>query len=158
MPTSRPFVYIHTRLQVDGIGRLKLPLSHAGAESLKAVCEQGPFGRGTSTVVDTRVRNTWQLSPDKFRMTDGRSWDSVLASVVPQLCRGLGQDPNKVEAQLYKLLLYEQGSFFAPHKDTEKVRTSENCFHGLLSNGAPCMACVWRPWLLKSLCPTCPTN
>lgn len=118
LPTS---AHLHTLMQVDGIGKLKLPLSHAGAESLKAVCEQAPFGRGTSTVVDTRVRNTWQLSPDKFQTTDTRSWDSVLASVMPQLCRGLGQDPSQVEAELYKLLLYEQGSFFAPHKDTEKV-------------------------------------
>ena len=111
--------------QVDGLDEpLTLPLTPAAAQSLKALCTQAPFGRGASTVFDTRVRHTWQLDADKFHVVLTPSWLKALNSIVEGVCTGLGLADNRVrvEAQPYKLLLYEQGSFFAPHKDTEKVR------------------------------------
>ncbi len=44
--------------------------------------------------------------------------DSLAITVAEEL--GLGPSAN-VSAQLYKLLLYEPGGFFVPHKDTEKA-------------------------------------
>ena len=43
------------------------------------------------------------------------------AAVVAQCCDALGVKGVAVEAQLYKLLLYEQGSHFSVHRDTEKA-------------------------------------
>lgn len=86
------------------------------------MCDQAPFGRGTNTVVDTNIRHTWQLGTDKFHVALSSSWLHTLAVILDGVCSGLGLlDDRRVEAQLYKLLLYEQGSFFKAHKDTEKV-------------------------------------
>lgn len=98
------------------------------------------------------MRHTWQLGPDKFWVTNGRNWDAALATIMPQLCAraGLGVDCSQVEAQRYKLLLYEQGSFFAPHQDTEKVRACKRCCRGLL-----CIKpCGWT-WLLSNAASSC---
>lgn len=48
-------------ITVAGVGRLALPLTQQQADSLKAVAEQAPHGRGQSTVVDTAVRDAYQV-------------------------------------------------------------------------------------------------
>jgi hypothetical protein len=48
------------------------------------------------------------------------AWQASLNTIVAEAAAGLGVAQG-VTAQLYKLLLYEQGSFFLPHRDTEKV-------------------------------------
>jgi hypothetical protein len=57
-------------LDVEGVGRISLPLTDEKALELKAACSLAPFGRGTETVVDTAVRNTFQLTPQQFRLTN----------------------------------------------------------------------------------------
>jgi hypothetical protein len=46
---------------VEGVGRLSLPLLPAQAAAMKAVAEQAPHGRGLRTVVDTAVRDAYQV-------------------------------------------------------------------------------------------------
>jgi len=41
--------------------------------------------------------------------------------LIPSLATELGCDRVKVTARPYKLVLYEKGGFFLPHRDTEKV-------------------------------------
>lgn len=107
-------------LVVDGIGPIGLPLSKSQAKELANRCEQAPFGRGTETIVDKSVRDTFQLAPDSFKITNP-AWKGDLDTITKSVCQDLGVQHNlKVEARLYKLLLYEEGSFFAPHRDSEK--------------------------------------
>lgn len=41
--------------------------------------------------------------------------------ILPSVCSDLGlAKKDKVKANLYKLLIYNKGSFFLSHKDTEK--------------------------------------
>ncbi|KAI3431778.1 hypothetical protein D9Q98_010533 [Chlorella vulgaris] len=109
-------------LEVEGVGRISLPLTDEKALELKATCSLAPFGRGTETVVDTAVRNTFQLTPQQFRLTNPRWESDVIPEAVQVVKAALGIAPNKVvEAQLYRLLLYEPGSHFARHRDTEKA-------------------------------------
>lgn len=70
---------------------------------------------------DTTVRRCLQLSPDQFRL-QGPDWAAQVQRLVnTEIKRGLGVPENlKVVPQLYKLLLYEPGSFFTPHRDSEK--------------------------------------
>ena len=43
-------------------------------------------------------------------------------SVTSRVTAELGVDTTTVvEAELYKLLLYQEGDYFAPHRDTEKT-------------------------------------
>lgn len=44
------------RIDVQGVGRIALPLLPAQAAQLVALAEQAPFGRGSKTLVDTGVR------------------------------------------------------------------------------------------------------
>jgi predicted 2-oxoglutarate/Fe(II)-dependent dioxygenase YbiX len=107
------------RLEVDGVGLIALPLLPAQAEALVAVAEQAPYGRGGDTLIDTAVRRTWQIGADRVHL-GGRHWDKHLADIVARCKAGLGVS-EPVSAELYKLLVYDTGSFFVSHRDTEKA-------------------------------------
>ncbi|MBK1722757.1 2OG-Fe(II) oxygenase [Thiocystis violacea] len=107
------------RLIVDGVGTLALPLLPVQAEQLIAIAEQAPYGRGSETLVDTEVRRTWQIDGARVRL-EGRRWADDLAQIIAEVSAGLGVK-GQVAAELYKLLVYDTGSFFVSHRDTEKA-------------------------------------
>jgi hypothetical protein len=106
-------------LQVDGVGPVALPLLPVQAERLIAVAEPAPYGRGQQTLVDPAVRRTWQIGPDRVHI-QGRHWERTLATIVARAADGLGVN-EPIDAEFYKLLVYDQGSFFVGHRDTEKA-------------------------------------
>jgi predicted 2-oxoglutarate/Fe(II)-dependent dioxygenase YbiX len=105
-------------IEVEGIGPIALPLLPAQAAQLIAAAERAPYGLGADTLVDTSVRRTWQISADRVRIR-GRHWPAMLNGIVERAAMGLGAGAG-VEAELYKLLVYDEGSFFLEHRDTEK--------------------------------------
>ena len=107
-------------LDVEGAGVLPLPLNEETAYKLAGVAVQAPHGRGTETVVDTAVRNTLQVDADLVTLRNPQ-WDDALDKQVAIVAEELGVNKSSVRAELYKLLLYEPGSFFKRHKDTEKA-------------------------------------
>ncbi len=116
--TSGTVELLAPSLEIAGIGPIALPLLPLQAEQLAAAAERAPFGRGQDTLIDTTVRRTWQFGPDKVRIT-GRHWPRTLEAILARVAPGLGVgDP--IEAEFYKLLLYDAGSFFVSHRDTEK--------------------------------------
>ena len=105
-------------LEVSGIGRISLPLLPVQAEQLVAVATRSPYGCGQETLIDTAVRKSWQIPAEQVALS-GRSWPGTLSAIVARAAAGLGvTDP--VSAELYKLLVYDTGSFFVEHRDTEK--------------------------------------
>jgi predicted 2-oxoglutarate/Fe(II)-dependent dioxygenase YbiX len=106
-------------LEVDGVGVIALPLLPSQAAQLIAVAERAPYGRGEETLVDTGVRRVWQIRADQVRF-QGRHWGRSLEAIVARAAEGLGVS-GPVEAELHKLLVYDQGSFFISHRDTEKA-------------------------------------
>ncbi|EIC21171.1 2OG-Fe(II) oxygenase [Thiorhodovibrio frisius] len=106
------------RLRVEGIGTIALPLLPVQAQQLIGVAEQAPYGRGSETLVDTEVRRTWQIDAAQLSL-EGQRWQDDLATLLPCIAEGLGVT-GQVEAELYKLLIYDAGSFFVRHRDTEK--------------------------------------
>ena len=64
-------------LEVDGVGRVALPLLQVQAEQLIAVADRAPYGRGAETIVDASVRRTWQIGPDRMRL-GGKHWQAAL--------------------------------------------------------------------------------
>jgi hypothetical protein len=106
-------------LTIDGVGQIALPLLSAQAEQLIAAAERAPYGRGDQTLLDTAIRRTWQINADRIHI-QGRSWERSLETIVARVAEGLGvSDP--VTAELYKLLVYDVGSFFVSHRDSEKT-------------------------------------
>ena len=105
-------------LEVNGVGRISLPLLPIQAEQLIAVATRSPFGRGEETLIDTAIRRTWQIPAENVRIT-GRNWRATLDTIIARAATGLGvMEP--VSAELYKMLVYDAGSFFVEHRDTEK--------------------------------------
>ena len=107
------------RLVVDDVGLVSFPVRPSQARALIGVSEQAPYGRGLETLVDTSVRDSWQVDSSKVRL-GGTAWESTLGSMVDEVARGIGCSSDRLSAELYKLLVYEPGGFFAEHRDSEK--------------------------------------
>ncbi len=107
-------------VQIEGIGTLSFPLPDEQAKKITRKAKRAPYGRGEETIVDTRVRNVWQVPPQKVKL-GGKSWSTTMDKIVHRVAHGFGCDPSKVSTELYKLLLYDKGSFFTAHRDTEKT-------------------------------------
>lgn len=107
-------------LEVAGVGPVAFPLLPVQAEQLRALAEAAPYGRGDQTLVDAQVRRTWQLPPDRIHLEDP-DFEQVVHQIVDRVRTGLGVK-GEVRAELYKMLIYDEGSFFVPHRDTEKVK------------------------------------
>ncbi len=106
-------------LSVAGIGHIAFPLLPVQMEQLIQVAEQAPYGRGEETLVDTAVRRTWQIAADQLTLA-GKYWSTTLTHILDEVCETL-QIRADVETELYKLLVYDVGSFFVSHRDTEKA-------------------------------------
>ncbi|HJT34204.1 MAG TPA: 2OG-Fe(II) oxygenase [Pirellulales bacterium] len=105
-------------IEVKGLGPIELPLKPKTAKALIACCRPAPYGKGTRTLVDKRVRNTFELDPGKFRLSD--EWNAAIAGATQLAAEQLGLPAEQVEARLYKLLVYKTGGFFLKHRDSEK--------------------------------------
>ena len=112
-------VYINPGLRIGSIGTISLPLSVRDAQAIAAICKQSPFGKGDETVVNENVRKTWELDADEFTCGNP-AWQAYLNQLSKQATQNLGVEVA-ASAQTYKLLLYEEGAFFKPHRDTEKL-------------------------------------
>ena len=106
-------------LVVDGVGNVGLPVSPTEAQKLIEQATQAPYGLGEETVVDTNVRRVWQIDPDKFSLRNS-AWEKLISGICENIKSEFGID-KELRCDLYKLLIYEKGSFFAPHRDSEKA-------------------------------------
>ena len=107
-------------LEVEGLGTVGLPLSKTQARALIRKCRQAPYGKGTQTLVDTDVRRVWEMDPAQFELTNPK-WEALVESIIDEVKQRLGLEECKLSVHLYKLLLYEKGSFFLPHRDGERL-------------------------------------
>jgi hypothetical protein len=108
------------RVEVEGVGLISFPVPEAQIQQLIQQAARAPYGLGEDTLHDETVRRTWQLSASQVRI-GGKSWDRTFSQMLARVVDGLGCAEAKVSAELYKLLIYEPGGFFAAHRDTEKA-------------------------------------
>lgn len=108
------------RIEIDGMGMISFPIPHSQIGDIINRAERAPYGRGGKTILDTSVRNTWQLAPVSVRI-GGKSWERSFQHILSTVTDGLGCSGMNVSAEFYKLLIYEEGGFFLPHRDTEKT-------------------------------------
>ncbi len=108
------------RLEVRGAGALSFPVPEPQIRALIGAAERAPYGKGTATLVDRSVRDCWQIEPERVRLA-GAAWRETFASILESAAVGLGCAPDRLDAQLHKLLIYEVGGFFSAHRDTEKA-------------------------------------
>jgi hypothetical protein len=103
-------------LVVEDVGSIDLPLQEAQAKQMIAKARQAPYGKGSETIVDTSVRNTWELDPGQFRLTDPH-WPTLVSELCQVIAKEAGLGDAEVHADLYKLLVYEKGAMFKAHTE-----------------------------------------
>jgi len=108
------------RVEIDGVGVISFPILDSQIQDIIKHAERAPYGRGGETILDSSVRNTWQLTPLNVRI-GGKSWEHSFQHILSTVTDGLGCTGMDITAELYKLLIYEEGGFFLPHRDTEKT-------------------------------------
>jgi hypothetical protein len=109
------------QLEVQGLGRLHLPVSRDQAEKLCRLARPARYGRGEKTLLDRRVRDTWEIPRSRVKI-DRRRWNRTLLPVLEELRADLGlADGCRLEAELHSFLVYGPGQFFLPHQDSEKA-------------------------------------
>ena len=108
------------RVEVKGAGTLSFPVPDVQIAAIVRRAERAPYGKGEKTIVDTSVRNVWQIGPGQVEIA-GKSWGANFESILCKVKAGLGCSDAVVSAELYKLLVYNRSGFFLAHRDTEKT-------------------------------------
>lgn len=132
------FVSSHTApfqfpaLEVKDVGEISYPINAAQAEALIKKAHKAPFGKGSKTILDTKVRSAWEIDANDLTFK-GSGWADFLKKVLATIKPDLGIEDYSISATLYKMLIYEKGDFFLPHKDSEK----EKGMFGTLIIGLP---------------------
>ena len=109
------------QLEVQELGQLRLPVSRAQAERLCQLARPARYGRGEKTLLDRRVRDTWEIPRSRVKI-DRRRWNRTLLPVLEELRADLGlADGCRLKAELHSFLVYGPGQFFLPHQDSEKA-------------------------------------
>jgi len=106
-------------LHVAGLGDVILPFRPSTLSKLACLGTQAPYGRGEDTIYDERVRRACQLPADACEFSN--AWKAELARIIALVEADLGVSSGLLVPDLYKLLVYETGGFFLPHRDTEKA-------------------------------------
>jgi hypothetical protein len=107
-------------IEVRGIGPLGLPVPDAQARQLCQIGRPARYGQSERTLLDPRVRDTWEVPLSRVRI-DKRRWAKTLHPVLERLRRDLGlPDGCQLAAELHSMLVYAPGQFFVPHQDSEK--------------------------------------
>lgn len=90
-------------LNVKDYGPVSLPLVEAQANELINVCQQAPYGRNMDTLVDTNVRDSYQLDPEQVEIRHPE-WSAKLQVLVDRVGKALGCQ-DKIEVRHHNNIL-----------------------------------------------------
>lgn len=116
--TSGSFDFGDSQISVAGIGQIKLPIRTADIRKLCEAAIQAPYGKRTETIVDREVRDTLEIAAENVSFSE--EFAEKLNAVVRTVGSELHLEHERLECELYKLLIYTKGGFFLPHRDSEK--------------------------------------
>jgi hypothetical protein len=101
-------------IKIDTSYFLKYPCDEQMCKILIKDSEKAPFGRGEETIVDSNIRDTWQVNKKIEIISHNINENSnILQEIKLKLCPGC----SSIRAEFYKMLVYEEGSHFKTHKD-----------------------------------------
>ncbi|MGS2764034.1 2OG-Fe(II) oxygenase [Sinomicrobium sp. M5D2P9] len=113
--------FLFPGLEVETVGEIAYPINQFQTKALIQVAHKAPFGKGNQTIVDNNVRSAWEIDADKLHFNNP-DWNGFLEKAIKNIKTDLGLEDYTVTAHFYKLLIYEEGDFFLPHKDSEKEK------------------------------------
>ncbi|MFV7234264.1 2OG-Fe(II) oxygenase [Flavobacterium sp. ZB4R12] len=120
------------KMSVKNLDEIAFPLNKIQIQALISIAHKAPFGKGSETILDTNVRNCWEIDASQIEF-EGNNWTNLIDKTITKIKPDLGIENKKIETHLYKMLIYEVGDFFLPHKDSEK----EKGMFGTLIIGLP---------------------
>ncbi|WP_169813373.1 2OG-Fe(II) oxygenase [Nocardia vaccinii] len=107
-------------IEVEGIGRLRFPVTPAQARQLRDITRPARYGLGEQTLLDPSVRDTGEI-PLELVTVDQDRWHRGLAPILDALRFDLGLPPDcELSAELHSMLVYGPRQFFRRHRDSEK--------------------------------------
>ncbi|KAK0501730.1 hypothetical protein EDD18DRAFT_1307178 [Armillaria luteobubalina] len=101
----------------------------AELNTLAEACKPATFGRDSEEVLDDTYRKALKLDTILFATTLDLQMTKILDQIRVDLMDGLISTEKRIRPELYKLNVYDEGSFFKSHKDTPR---SENMFGSLV--------------------------
>lgn len=108
------------KLQVRGVGPIRLPVSPATAARLCESAHPARHGFKDQTRLDRQVRDSWEIPPRRIVIDEAR-WLRALTPELARIRHELGMPEGcTLKAALHSLLVYAPGQFFRPHQDSEK--------------------------------------
>jgi len=108
-------------LEVRGIGPVRLPVSAQQAKELIGVARPAKYGLGERTLLDPRVRDTWEIPKSRVKI-DNREWKAALRPVLDGMRAELDlPDGCELRPELHSMLVYGPGQHFVAHQDSEKA-------------------------------------
>lgn len=108
-------------LEVRGVGPLRLPVTTAQARQLCQIARPARYGLGELTLLDRRVRDTWEVPLSRVKI-DKRRWNGTLQPMVAKLAADLGVPAGaRLRPVLQSMLVYARGQFFRSHQDSAKA-------------------------------------
>jgi len=113
------FVFPH--LSIHELGELAYPINELQARALISVAHKAPYGKGHETILDPTVRSAWEIDASQLKF-EGRDWPELMDSILKNVQNDLGIEDYTIEAQIYKLLIYEKGDFFSPIRIAKKKK------------------------------------
>ncbi|KAF4987491.1 hypothetical protein FDECE_15411 [Fusarium decemcellulare] len=114
-------LFINPGLRIEGHSVVPLPLTEPYAQAIKSLSKPAPL-TSDEAVVDTSVRNVWELDHTKFEITNP-AWPTFLETVASEAAKGLGT--GAVSVKLQNLLLYELGAFSTQRKDQDATKNPD---------------------------------
>lgn len=124
--------FVFPGVEVKGFGEIAFPVTKEQAEALMKISQKAPFGKGTETILDDSVRRSREINASQLTFSNP-DWNKFLNQALKNIKNDLGLEEYDIEANPYKLLIYQEGDFFLPHKDSEK----EKGMFGTLIIGLP---------------------
>lgn len=109
------------KIEIEDFGIIDGSLSDRRILKLIKEARLASFGWRDQTIIDTRVRNVWEIPASKIA-TPKASFEQLFGPALKRVQNDLGlAEQGYLEAELHNLLIYEPGQFFSMHQDTEKM-------------------------------------
>jgi hypothetical protein len=87
-----PVELLDPRLSVKEVGFIELPLSENEKTTLVEVSKLAPFGARTETIINTEVRNTWEIETQDVYF--GGTWHACLEEAMMRVKNELDLHPG----------------------------------------------------------------
>ena len=118
--TSGSFDFGDSRIEVAGVGAIKFPIRTGDIRKLCNAAVQAPYGKRSETIVDTDVRDSLEIPAQDISYS--HEFAEKLQGAVKTIASELYLEHERLDCELYKLLIYTKGGFFLPHRDSEKKK------------------------------------